>query len=212
MFIIDFDDTLFDTHGFKHARLRKLQACGVPETLYWETYQDARVKRYGVITYTNERHAYLLSLHGFSYADMLCAFNEISGEAVKSFLFSDALSFIASLKTYNHSVILLSLGDPAFQEMKVKYSGIRSLFDRVFIVQDTKIAVLDALVENAGHETVWLVNDQVKETRQLIARFPFIHAVLKRSPSFPSEVYDGCGLPCFGTLTEIQHYVKGQLG
>ena len=42
MFIIDFDDTLFDTHAFKHARLEAVKNLGVSEDLYWETYKKAR--------------------------------------------------------------------------------------------------------------------------------------------------------------------------
>ena len=61
MFIVDFDDTLFDTHAFKEARLLAVQRTGVSEEEFWHTYREARNSTDGLFTYSNERHAAILA-------------------------------------------------------------------------------------------------------------------------------------------------------
>lgn len=104
-------------------------------------------------------------------------------------------------------MILLSLGDPEFQELKVKSSGIHKLFDRMFMVKDSKEAVLHHLFESVEPQKVWFINDKVHETQRLLDVFPYMRCVLKVPAHIDRQKYSESNLPYFDSLTEIHAYV-----
>lgn len=208
MFIIDFDDTLFDTQAFKHARMLAVEEFGVSEEIFWKTYQEARNSTGGVFTYSDKRHAHMLSLHGFDEGNVLSAFERISGEVLSNFLIPGAIKFLDFLKNFNTPMILLSLGDPLFQEIKVKGSGIHHYFDRTFMVDVSKKYVLGELLEDRRYENVWFINDKIQETIDLMIEFPDISVVLKKSPRFSAQEYKESDFIFFEHLIDIQAYIQ----
>jgi len=212
MFLIDFDDTIFDTQRFKEARLQVVQAVGVSSDLYWQSYREARAPVEGIVTYSNERHADLLARHGFSREMILFALAQTTNETVHQFLFPDTIPFLTFLRQYNQPMALLSLSDPAFQEKKVKGTRISTFFDNIFIVDETKALVVKEVIQHYHYHDIWLFNDRVEESQEFKEQFPMLKIVLKQSPAIPVGQYIQSGLPYFSTLTEIQHYVKDQLG
>ncbi|MBI5728890.1 MAG: hypothetical protein HY983_01420 [Candidatus Magasanikbacteria bacterium] len=205
MFIVDFDDTLFDTFRYKHARMDALQDLGVSRELSELTYQACR------IGYTDERHAALIAKHGFNIEAIEKAFADCQARA-QEFVFSDSVPFLSFLKSTGRSVVLLSLGGAVTQEAKLKASGLHNWFDRVFIVVADKISIVRELIDGVTDRPVWLFNDKVQESVDLARVFPDVKVVMKRSPSFAEEAYQQSGLPHFQTLTEIQAYVAKHLG
>lgn len=213
MFIVDFDDTLFDTQAFKEARCRALEKCGVSEDLFWQTYREARMSPEGIFTYSNSRHAEVLVEHGFEEACVLDAFDRVSNvKLMTSFLFKDTVPFLEYLRSHKRPLVLLSLGDPAAQELKVRGSGIHDYFDRVFFVDADKVAVVTELLTSVHEHEAWFINDKVRETKEIAERFPNLHMVLRQPASASAEDYVMSGLPYFKTLTEIQAYVAKHLG
>lgn len=206
MFIIDFDDTLFNTYSFKQARLKAMGRLGISPKIFWNTYQKARNGADGQFTYSDERHAGILGLSGFDETKVLAALRKVNAK-IKSFIFSDAESFLLDLKKRGKPMILLSLGDPVFQEFKVKASGLDKYFDRLFMVERSKDNVLAELLESED-SSAWLVNDKVDEAQQLLFKFKNLQIALKMSDSIPREIYLKSGLPYFSTLSEILNYVK----
>lgn len=206
MFIIDFDDTLFDTQRFKTARLNAMSALGVTEEDFWKSYQEASISQDGKFTYTNERHAQMLMNHGYDFDAVYRALQKTT-EDLHLYLFTDTLSFLASVRQREQSMVLLSLGDPEFQELKVKSSGIHKLFDRIFMVNDSKEAVLHHLFETVDPEHVWFINDKVHETERLLQTFPRMRCLMKIAAHIDRKKYSECGLPYFDSLTEINAYV-----
>ena len=57
MFIIDFDDTLFNTHAFKQARVEALRKLGVTEEIYKKSYQEAYNNSAGIYIYNNNKQS-----------------------------------------------------------------------------------------------------------------------------------------------------------
>ncbi len=212
MFILDFDDTLFDTQAFKQARLDTMRELGVPEEVYWETYKQARNSSDGLFTYSNRRHADALGRQGYDQEKVLQAFQNITDNRLPEFLMSDTVDFLNFLKTFGKPIILLSLGDPSFQELKFKGCGIHDYFDRIFMVDQSKKSILEelfAVIEK--DEEVWFVNDKIQETLELAEEYPKMKAVLKVSNQFAKKDYEESGLPFFESLLDIKNYVGKQI-
>lgn len=213
MFVVDFDDTLFDTQSFKEARCRALQACGVSESLFWETYRQARNSPDGLFTYSNSRHTEILAENGFDRTCILDAFERVSGDKLMaSFLFKETRPFLDFLSNYHRPLVLLSLGDPMTQEMKVRGAGIHDYFDRVFFIDVGKVKVVKELMAAVHEHETWFINDKVQETKEVAKHFPSMHVVLKQPAAAADTDYIVSGWPHFKTLNEIQAYVTTQLG
>ncbi len=207
MFIIDFDDTLFDTHAFKKARLEALLAIGVGEEDYQKTYKLARNNSAGVFTYSDQRHAEILEVHGYDKEKCLQVLKTVT-ENLAKFLREDAIDFLEELKQKSETMILLSLGDPSFQELKVKNSGIHDYFDRTFMVDDTKIHVVEEIIDGVKDKAIWFVNDKVGETEEIVSKFPQVKAVLRISDNFPESEYYNSDIPAFKSLKEINDFIS----
>jgi len=206
MFIVDFDHTLFDTKAFKEARLEALRSLGVPDDVYWKTYEQARNDGTGTVTYTDERHAAAFAGTQFNRHKVLIALKNISENRIKEFLFSDAISFLKALRKLGKPIVLLSLGAPSFQLAKVHGTGVDHYVDDVIVVDDNKKFVLERLVDPNSQETVWLINDHIEETKNMKDMFPNIHPVLKRTHR-DTALYEQSNIPFFDSLTEIACYV-----
>lgn len=207
MFIIDFDGTLFDTYRFVQDRMGVLTPMGITKGLYQDTYKMARNTVDGQSVYSDKKHAQILAIQGFDENKVYQALSEVTINA-KLYVFPDTFIFLESLKKHRQDLILLSLGDPAFQEDKINKTGIHKYFDRLFMVKDTKAHVLRKLFQKVKKNKVWFINDKVDETKKLAKEFSQLQAVLKFSPFFPEKEYKESGLPYFFTLTEILKYVE----
>ncbi len=206
MFVIDFDDTLFKTEKFKQARKAALLAVGVSEAIYDITYQEARNSVDGLFTYSDERHAEMLVKRRFDKQVVLEALAATTQD-LKNFLDEEAESFLKILKKINEPLVLLSLGDPSFQELKVKASGVAEYFERLFMVDASKEQVMRELLSAEPLAKFWFINDKVTETKNIVETFPSVNAVLKVSPRIPLAEYEASSLPYFASLLEIAEYV-----
>lgn len=211
MFIIDLDDTLLNTQGFKEARIQALKEIGVSEGLYNKSYQEAYNNTVGINTYNDDAHAKTLVAHGFDEELVMQTLGRTSSR-LKDFLFPDALNFLQFLKDINQQVILLSLGQSDFQEMKISKTGIAKYFDQIFTTNNTKQEILEKIVKQyVGEHEIWVINDKPDETKNLTLQFSILKPVLKVSPQFTKAEYRAAGISYFSTLTEIKQYVEQQL-
>lgn len=212
MIIFDFDDTLFDTHSHKDLRHRALRTLGIDEETYKRTYLLARNTPDGLCTYSNKRHAEMLEVEGYDEDTAFRLLEDTTTPArLSSLLLPGARALLERMKSVGKTLVLLSLGDPSFQELKVHGSGIALFFDRVFMVDDTKEHVLRELFSVVAESSAWFINDKVKETAKLRAAFPDMKIVLRQSPNIPAQEYEESGLPYFKTLHEIETYVAERI-
>lgn len=209
IFIIDFDDTLFNTNDYKQARVHALTELGVSEEIFWNTYAKARNNEWGAFTYSDRRHAQVLAEEGFDEEKIFEALDGVNTD-LKKFVFEDTIHFLESLKKLEAPLILLSLGDPETQEMKVHGAGIEKYFDRLFMVEETKEHIVKEITEKHAEAKIWFLNDKVSETQELVEKFPNITPVLRRSPAIAPEEYETVSFPSFSTLSEILKYVTKQ--
>lgn len=211
MFIVDFDDTLFDTRAFKQMRQKTLQALGVSDEIYEKSYLEAYNNSLGINTYNNNRHAEVLEQYGFDKQTIVMALDGLK-TVIKDLLFPDTVSFLEWLKKCNQKLILLSLGEPSWQKMKIDGARIAKYFDEVFTVDDTKEHIIEKILnEFLDEKEVWFINDKIEETKKVMQHFSNLKPILKMSPRFSEEEYILSLMPYFSTLTEIKQYVEQQI-
>lgn len=208
MYIIDFDDTLFNTVKLKQARREAVAEFGISAQLYEATYEEAYKTLDEIYSYSNERHAEVLALKGFDKEEVYKALSATtSADVLPTFINDGAYEFLKTLKETGQPLVLLSLGDPSFQELKTIGSGVHEYFDRTFMVDETKQHVLQELFSNHAPSEAWFINDKIDETKELAAYFPEMNVVLKKSERYGEDDYTKSGFPYFYTLKEIAEYV-----
>ncbi|MFZ2189554.1 MAG: HAD family hydrolase [Candidatus Magasanikiibacteriota bacterium] len=211
MYIIDFDNTLFNTtgpEGFRDQRVSHLTEIGVSQELYSKTYMTARNTFEGLASYNDERHAEALSEFGFDKQKVLQALDKsIQPEVLKTFLLSDTIEFLEALKNTGESLVLLSLGDPEYQNLKFRGTGIEKYFDRVFMTNKPKKEIMEEIFSFVNDKEYWFINDRIDETLELKELHPELKVVLKVGPHYPVEDYQATSLPYFKTLIEIKDYI-----
>lgn len=208
MFVVDFDNTLFDTHWFKQERLGALRSLGVTDELYWQTYQMARNDEGGHVTYTDERHAAAFAGTDIDRRAVLNALTHITTSRIKEFLFPNAVKFLSKLASFDKPIVLLNLGAPSFQQTKVSGTGVDQYVDEVLTIDSINERVLKHRLSRVDPKEVWFINDNIDETQRLKDQFPEMTAILKQLPLVPDEAYTKTGLPYFDSLTDIASYVK----
>lgn len=205
MFVIDFDDTLFDSQSWKKERSRLLEALGVSAELFKKTYLLARTNENGEVTYCTKRHAAILGEYGFAVEQVEKAFAQ-SEKILKDFLFPEAVEFLEKLRARGQPLILLSLGDAEFQYQKVKATGIEHFFDRIFMVNKTKKEILVEL-RTVVRDQIWFINDKISETAEAVRDMVGIKPILKVSSVFSEAEYVASGWPYFSNLREIYDHI-----
>jgi FMN phosphatase YigB (HAD superfamily) len=211
MFILDLDDTLLDTQGFKEVRIHALNNLGVSASVYNKSYKEAYSNANGINTYNDDAHAEVLATYGFDRELIKQAFDSVRSR-LKGFLFPDAIDFLQFLKDINQQVILLSLGQSDFQKMKIDSTEIAEYFDQIFITNNSKQEILEKIIsQHANESEIWFVNDKPSEIKNILLRFPALKPILKISKRFTKAEYKAVGIPYFSTLIEIKQYVEQQL-
>ncbi|HBU06699.1 MAG TPA: hypothetical protein DEB09_01300 [Candidatus Magasanikbacteria bacterium] len=214
MFIIDFDNTLFNTTGPNGSRelcLKNLAEIGVNEKVYQESYNIARNTFEGLASYNYERHAEAISQFGFDKEKVLQILNKTAEpEVLQSLLLSGAIDLLENLKKTDQPVVLLSLGDPEYQYLKFRGTGIEKYFDRVFMTNKPKKEIMEEIFSFVSDKKYWFINDRIDETLELKKIYPELKIILKVGPHYPIEDYQATSLPYFKTLTEIKDYILNQ--
>lgn len=203
MYIIDFDDTLFDTHGWKQARFASLEPLGISTDLVKKTYKDIRQKPN--VVYSDDVHAEILATYDFPREEVKHVFSAIATpEILRKFVFDDTHEFLKEVKTSGKPMILLSTGDPFFQRKKVDAVGVTEYFDQIIFVQDKKEEMVGKILDRYDYpEYVYFINDKIEETKSVMAHYPNLIPLMKRSPDFDVTLYEQCGYPHFQTLEEM---------
>lgn len=202
--IFDFDYTLFDTARFKEALLGVVSACGPSRERWLETYQDVVGRNGASYDYDPDLQIEFLA------KELTCSRDEVhrrldetaarSGE----FLYPGAAEFLRRLKGRGHRLVLLTLGNPGWQELKIRAAGLEKIFDRITTVAGDKTEVLSALA-SPGEPAV-VINDNGLEIARMMAAVPAFKYILKRGPK-PTP--PGLGVVTADSFEEIERIIDG---
>lgn len=203
--ILDLDHTLLRTSSLKGAMMEHLAPLGITPEQFKDTY-DATVHAIpGQYSYDIARHALLIEektgVDAASAGKALFA----ALDTLPSMLYDDAVPFLNFLRSRKLPMVLLTMGNAAFQRAKVERLDIEQYFDDC-IYTETGKETIDLEFSNPPSE--WLfINDNPKELRALAARFPESAMIRIKRPDgkmFTPED-DALNVPTFSSLTEVEN-------
>lgn len=206
-YILDLDHTLLDTNAFKRTLEESLAPLGISREQFQSTYVATVSAVAGRYDYTIAGHA--KTLHEQCGIDEAAAIENLSGalDRLPHFLYPDSLPFLETLRDHGLSCILLTMGNAAFQEEKVRRLGIAPFFEQLVFTEEKKDRISLSLPDDPSK---WIfVNDNPAEIRGLALRFPEAKMVrIKRvgAKTFPPED-DLPGIPTFPSLAEAWAYL-----
>ena len=204
--IIDFDHTLFDTDALKRDLSGAVAEFGVNGDLFWETYPKALQFVSGEMGYNTEKHLDLLQKSvSFNTAAAKSKMDAVISNS-KNYLFPDTLNFLSRMVGLNVPLILLSRGERAFQNAKIRAAGIERYFREIHLTSEKKVSILPQLIKGDAKQ-IFFINDHLEETREVMQAFKEIKPVLLRKKASSPEDYVHVGMLNFETLGEIKDYL-----
>jgi FMN phosphatase YigB (HAD superfamily) len=154
-YIFDFDDVLFEnTAKFKPYIYSALESYGIPQETAESYYRKVRENEFSMQTFISD----LLAQHKIK-ANVDKIYKDIMRNCL-SFVNRDLRQLIGRLGRDN--CFLVTTGDTKFQNDKIDNSGIRMLFEEVYVVPDSKKEVVEEIYKRRRRkgEKVIFVDDK----------------------------------------------------
>lgn len=204
--IVDFDGTLWDYESFMERVAYDAQKMGIKPKHVSTAYDQAwshPARRSG---YSARRHAAALSQHCDHDEDALHEWLAGHHDCMGDFVFPDAHLFLDELRAEGYHIVLLTHGDPTWQMIKFRQTGLARHFDAIYPTRHSKADFLkDWVKEETGK--VLFVNDNPVESFDVAHAFPRIAQAMKLNvKTWEETLYKKVGHPYFGTLDEIRQY------
>jgi FMN phosphatase YigB (HAD superfamily) len=168
--IFDFDDTLFDTARLKDDIFSLLSRLGISRDVILETYIKSQDK-YG--NYTPDAHFMFLRKHHNLSDEILTVYKSIN---FSTYLFTEVLDLLNALHS-KYKLVLLTKGNPDFQNTKISSVDISHFFHETSIVLDTKE---NFLCNYATESPIYFVNDKENENKKIANLFPHFKIINKK--------------------------------
>lgn len=171
IFIFDFDDTIFNTKKLKSDIFEKLSNFDMDIETIETTYKN---------TLSQNRGNYILKKHLENLFRERKNFLKIEKEILNWFNCLDFKKYILyrveemleNLKK-RHSLILLTKGDPDFQNIKIEKSKLGTYFEEINIVEGKK----EEFLEEKKYNDVFFINDKESENEIIHTKFPSIKII-----------------------------------
>lgn len=207
MFILDFDDTLFDTHRFVEDIYALFESIHIPRTISETSMQTCIVsgegEQYG---YSFEKHIDVLRAMNFDIdrTDILKKLHRLLAD--HDYIFKDTLSFLVSLQRYEFPIYILTDGQKEFKQKKYYSSNIPTYIDKLITVQGHKEIYIASIIDQ--YPNIFFINDNLQENHIIKKQFPKIHVITKYNPyHIQTNITPQIDIPIFDSLTEIETYI-----
>lgn len=207
--IVDFDHTLYDTAPLKRELSLALEAHGVSQDLFWQTYRECYLRgNQGDYNYNLDDH--LEKMRG----SLTCSPEEAKEKVLRvlnasgQYLDIDARPFLDRLVALNIPSTLFARGDKGFEAIKVRATGIEPYFLRVISNPKRRVeAAVELLQGFEDAKKVFWISHKFEEMEEVKKLYPYITPILKRRAEISLERYRGAGMLNFTTLKEIMEYL-----
>lgn len=170
--ILDFDHTCYDTDSFLLEELREpmLRRFGIPPEHWEEAYEKAAEAGYTLEVHLEE----LTKIMGSAP----CSAEEIRDFAASitfdKYLFPDTLPVLEKAKESGYKIMILSFGNPEWQDKKVEGSGLKRMADEVLYVKmNGNGAKAEKIKESASNfEKIIFVDNSGKHLDEILKIMP----------------------------------------
>ena len=165
--VLDFDDTIFNTHKLMQCFLDILKEFNFTEEEFFGVYKKCKEK---VGDFNPKIMIGLLS--------EIRPFDKVKVEERLSLILNDLEDFVYPdffdfAKSFNKKdLILLSFGAIDSQKEKIEHSGIISYFQEVIITQKDKTENLENIIN--GNEKIFFIDDKAEQVDNVKNKFPEI--------------------------------------
>lgn len=182
--VLDFDDTIFNTHRLFNESVKIFERFGFTEKEFQDAYQKCKEK---VGDFDLEIIANLI----FGFNNLKPDKKKIKEEMnilfgrASDFVYSDFFSFINNFN--KKDLILLSFGTTDFQGMKIENSGIASYFQEVIITQEDKTKNLKNILQQSQDdknedERIFFIDDKAEQIDKVKKELPQIITMKMERP------------------------------
>lgn len=199
--VFDLDYTLYDTLALKGALVSALVGLGYDRARAEQGFAGARgTSGSGIDYYRPEGHAAAMHASQQGIADegaTLAALRACLAEGQR-FLYPGVWALLTRLRSLEHRLVLLTLGDDAWQRAKVVGAGLDVLFHEVRTTLEDKERVIPEYAHIGAELAV--INDNVAETMRMRAAAPSAYYIIKKGPK---GVPGDCDLPVAETIEAI---------
>lgn len=152
-YIFDFDDVLFNnTAQFKKHMFGVIADAGVPEDVAKEYYKEVRVKEFSLRNFITT----LFSRYNIK-ADIEKTYISIMVES-SNFINEPLVETVRKIGKENCYII--TNGEREFNQDKIRYSGIESLFRKIYIVPGSKKEIIAKICTDNPNEDVFFIDDK----------------------------------------------------
>lgn len=175
--IIDFDDTIFNTHKMMQELIESFKKAGFTSEEFKEIYKRSKEKRG---EFDQETAIGLFSeLRPFDRHQVAKELSELL-ERAEDFVYPDFYKFADSF--LRKELVLLSFGSTDFQKIKIENSGLKNYFDKVYVTDKDKVFDLEHIYRKNASDVIVFIDDKAEEIDKVKEKFPDVVALKMERP------------------------------
>lgn len=169
--VLDFDDTIFNTHQMMGEFVKIAQKAGFTENEFWTAYQKCKGKvgdfDVEIITdFLFENSTKLLP--SLKKEEVQKEIDLVLSKA-NSFVYPDFFDFVESFD--KKDLVLLSYGTTEFHKSKIQNSKVKNFFNEIIITEGEKSEKLKTIEKN---ENIFFIDDKANQIDQVKTALPYI--------------------------------------
>ena len=175
--ILDFDDTILNTHNLMRDVCAVFSDLGFQEEQFWGAYAGGKEK---MGDFNPEMIIDLLNeIKPFDKTEAKKKINLILDNS-KNFVYPDFFDFAKSFD--KKDLILLSFATTATQEVKINNSKITDFFENTIITSRDKAEDVKPIFEKYKKENIFFIDDKTSQIDNIKSKFPEIITMKIKRP------------------------------
>lgn len=206
--IVDLDHMLLNTELLKLKMFEQVEPMGVDKELFDKTYQDTVTAHENRYAYDAPTHAEKLAL-GLGKPELaqeiIKKLNDAVGQT-ENLVYEDVPEFLTNAKGAGAVIILLTRGNPDWQNKKIEVTGLRKHVDRVVIAPESKGEVLRSQLR--PDQNTFFITDNADEIEGMQGVKVNIVQLIRPEGKYQKEAEN---VPVARTLNQVWDIIQKQL-